>query len=75
MKMTVAEHNTAPESAQGADASIDRGVLETLLEDVGPKNAEPVINALSKNWCCRRPSWRRQQRGLIRMLWLARHID
>ena len=48
MKMTVTEHNTAPESAQGADANIDRGVLETLLEDVGPKNAEPVINAFVK---------------------------
>ena len=48
MKMTVTEHNTAPESAQGADANIDRGVLETLLEDVGPENAEPVINAFVK---------------------------
>ena len=48
MKMNVTEHNTAPESAQGADANIDRGVLETLLEDVGPENAEPVINAFVK---------------------------
>lgn len=46
--MTVTEDTAAPGGAQGADAIIDRGVLDTLLEDVGPENAEPVINAFVK---------------------------
>ena len=46
--MSVTEHTAAPEGTQRADAIIYHGVLETLLEDVGPENAEPVINAFVK---------------------------
>jgi len=45
MKMSVKEHAAAPERAMEADAVIDSGILETLLEDVGSENAEPVIDA------------------------------
>jgi two-component system phosphorelay protein LuxU len=42
------EHTTPPDDAQGADAHINRGVLDKLLEDVGPQNAELVIDAFAK---------------------------
>lgn len=44
-QVTGSHHTEIPDHAHGSDSSIDRRVLDQLLEDVGAENAEAVVDA------------------------------